>query len=195
MEYTLQELLGMLRRVEHLPRLCNEQSSAWCKEQNTCTFCKTRLADTIERKVAEEVTKAHNDGYEDGYDKGFADWCAEHEDKLEEHGWVKLPVDADGVPFRIGDVVTCDLPFGGTSKPMVIDRFELSKGKGGYWWFAAIDEDMPCCNMQDTMHHYTPPTVEDVLREFICDHEEGVRDEVDLIAEYAAKLRLAGCDE
>lgn len=36
------------------------------------------------------------------------------------------------------------------------------------------------------------PTVEDVLHSFICDIEEGVRFEPNIIAEYAAKLRLAG---
>ena len=101
-DYTLDELLVMLRRVEHLPRHCNEHLSAWCRGQNTCTFCKTRLIDAIERKAAEEWQR----GYDEGYDKGFADWCAEHEDAMAKHGWVKLPVDADGVPIRVGDKLT-----------------------------------------------------------------------------------------
>ena len=46
----------------------------------------------------------------------------------------------------------------------------------------------------DIRHHHSP-TVEDVLHNFICDVEEDVRDEREIIAEYAAKLRLAEVDD
>ena len=46
----------------------------------------------------------------------------------------------------------------------------------------------------DNVRHYHAPTVEDVLHSFICDVEEDVRDEREIIAEYAIKLRLAGSD-
>lgn len=40
--------------------------------------------------------------YNDGFDDGFAsadDWYADHADELREHGWVRLPVGADGVTW------------------------------------------------------------------------------------------------
>ena len=59
-------------------------------------------------------------------------------------------------------------------------------------WLVGFDERVKWAEPSThEWHHYHVPTVEDVLREFICDHEEGIRDEVDLITEYAAKLRLA----
>lgn len=141
--------------------------------------------------------------FKDEHDK----WCdsiknayAENNDKgMGEHGLVRLPVDADGVPIHVGDVVTMQLLFGGESKPLVVDRMELSHGRDGDLWYVALDTDKGCWNKPSLMRHYTPPTVEDVLREFadkVCNsgHQWGL-DAKDTIAEYAAKLRLAGEDE
>jgi len=39
-----------------------------------------------------EYLRGKNDGYDEGYDVGFAsadDWCAQHEDAMAEHGWVR----------------------------------------------------------------------------------------------------------
>ena len=96
---------------------------------------------------------------------------------------VELPKDADGVPIHAGDVLD---GYGKT-----IEAVELRYGRSG-WVLISRDGSGYADTFAFTHHH--APTVEDVLREFICDHEEDVRDEVDLIAEYAAKLRLAGDD-
>lgn len=114
---------------------------------------------------------------------------AEHDER-----YVALPVDADGVPLKVGDVVTMQLLFGGESKPLVVDRMELSHGRDGDLWCVALDTDKECWNQPSLMRHYTPPTVEDVLREFadrVCNsgHQWGL-DAPDVIPEYAAKLRL-----
>lgn len=112
--------------------------------------------------------------------------------------YVALPVDADDVPIRVGDVVVAQLLFGGESKPLVVDRMELSRGRDGYLWCVALDTDKSCWNQPSLMRHYTPPTVEDVLDEFAnavlgCGVTE---DEIQrVIAEYAKRLRLAGEDE
>ena len=113
--------------------------------------------------------------------------------------YVALPVDADGVPLKVGDVVTMQLLFGGESKPLVVDRMELSHGRDGDLWCVALDTDKECWNQPSLMRHYTPPTVEDVLREFASDIADvlggddfRLEDNDELFAEYAAKLRLAG---
>jgi len=39
-----------------------------------------------------EYLRGRNDGWDEGYDAGFAsadDWCAQHEDAMAEHGWVR----------------------------------------------------------------------------------------------------------
>lgn len=141
--------------------------------------------------------------FKDEHDK----WCdsiknayAENNDKgMGELGWVKLPVDADGMPIRVGDVVTMQLLFGGESKPLVVDRMELSHGKDGDLWCVALDTDKGCWNQPSLMRHYTPPTVEDVLQEML-EQAVGYSDAhttvaLNAIAEFSAKLRLAGEDE
>lgn len=108
--------------------------------------------------------------------------------------YVALPLGADGEPIRVGDVVIAQLLFGGESKPLVVDRMELSRGRDGDLWCVALDTDEGCWNQPSILRHHRPPTVEDVLREF-ADEVRRCCDTADTIAEYAAKLRIAGEDE
>ena len=42
--------------------------------------------------VEEAIQHEHESAYDEGYDAGFAsadDWCAQHEDAMAEHGWVR----------------------------------------------------------------------------------------------------------
>lgn len=125
--------------------------------------------------IADRIDAAH----EEALSKAYMD--------MSDSEWVRLPKDADGVPIHLGD--------------------EVYQVEGG--WVYTIESitlrpdnttvTFSCkhgygCDSSYNVRHYHAPTVEDVLHEFICDHEEGVRDEIDLIAEYAAKLRLAGSD-
>ena len=94
------------------------------------------------------------------------------------------------------------LLFGGESKPLVVDRMELSHGRDGDLWCVALDTDKECWNQPSLMRHYTPPTVEDVLREFASDIADVLGGDDfrldgsdELFAEYAVKLRLAGDEE
>ena len=152
------------------------------------------IADAIESEV-----KANRvDAYTKGYDEGFAsadDWVAQHEDAMAEHGWVRLPVDADGVTFHIGELVDEKLPFGGYAAPAPIDTMELSRGASGYVWMVKLDDENRAFINPKLLRHHHEPTVEDVLREFtdrVCNsgHQWGL-DAADTIAEFAAKLRLA----
>lgn len=128
--------------------------------------------------------------------RGDLDHVADRIDAELAERYVALPVDADGVPIRVGDVVTMQLLFGGESKPLVVDRMELSHGRDGDLWCIALDTDKGCWNQPSLMHHYTPPTVEDVLRDMLAGMgvhaDEHCADADAYIAEYAAKLRLAG---
>ena len=119
-------------------------------------------------------------------------YCAVHGDT--ENGWVKLPVDADGVSIHVGDVVIAQLLFGGESKPLMVDRMELSRGRDGNLWCVALDNDKECWNQPSMLHHHHPPTVEDVLQAML-EQAVGYSDAhttvaLNTIAEYAAKLRL-----
>ena len=157
------------------------------------------MARTIEREAMEERTAAYNEGY----DAGFAsadDWAAQHEDAMAEHGFVRLPKDADGEAIHVGDVMDEQLPFGGYAAPAPVDTMELSRGAGGYGWMVRLDSESGAFINPKLLRHHHAPTVEDVLREFaerVCNsgHQWGL-DAADTIAEYAARLRLAeGVDE
>ena len=99
--------------------------------------------------------------------------------------YMELPLDADGVPIRVGDVLT-----DGEYKFKV---FELAAFGDGSW--SIRNEDGNAWAACDVTHHHEP-TVEDVLREFA---EKIIDSQIpnvhptyeEAIAEYAAKLRLA----
>ena len=99
--------------------------------------------------------------------------------------YIALPVDADGVPIRVGDVLTDG------EYTFVVG--ELAVFGDGSW--SIRNDDGNAWEACDVTHHHEP-TVEDVLREFsdkVCNsgHQWGL-DAKDTIAEYATKLRLAG---
>ena len=146
------------------------------------------IADRIDAEHEAKVSYWQGASYKDGYDEGFAsadDWLGQHEDAMAEHGWVKLPVDADGECIHAGDVLD---GYGKT-----IEVVELRHGRSG-WLLISSDGNGYDDTFAFTHHH--KPTVEDVLTEFanrVCNsgHQWGL-DADDTIAEYAAKLRLAG---
>lgn len=150
------------------------------------------IADAIEREAMEERTAAYNEGY----DAGFAsadDWAAQHEDAMAEHGWVRLPIGDDGDVLHIGELVDEELPFGGYAAPAPIDTMELSRGASGYVWMVKLDAENRALINPKLLRHHHAPTVEDVLAEMLDAWGElpsNVTNEA-LIAEYAARLRLA----
>ena len=70
-DYTLDELLVMLRVTTRVLSCTNNGMHDWCEAHDSCIKCKLDIIDAIERKAAEE--------WQRGYDEGFAsadDWCA-----------------------------------------------------------------------------------------------------------------------
>ena len=96
---------------------------------------------------------------------------------------VELPRDRDGVPIHVGDTLD---GYGKT-----IEVVELRYGRSGW---VPISRDGNGYADTFTFAHHHEPTVEDVLREFgdWYAHTKGGCDEDGIVAEYAAKLRLAG---
>ena len=91
--------------------------------------------------------------------------------------YMRLPVDADGVPIHLGD--TLKWPDGGRLTVIGI-------GSGVVFY---DDDDGVQWTMPVNKRHYHKPTVEDVLREF-GDEVRRCCDTEDTIAEYAKKLQL-----
>jgi hypothetical protein len=147
------------------------------------------IADRIDAEHDAKVAYWQEASYKDGYDEGFAsadDWLAQHEDAMAEHGWVKLPVDADGVTWNIGDR---------TESGQVV--YKLYLDKHGWSFYGLVNDIDPAIH-----RHYHAPTVEDVLREFArvgirIGSKDGIEagkftfyPDEDMVAEYASKLRL-----
>lgn len=145
------------------------------------------IADRIDEEHKKAMDDSYRDGYQEGKRDGDDDWYEEHESYLEEHGWYQV-LDADKQVIYADDELfwkEC-----GDSAGRVT---AIGVGKRAGWiWTMEDGCKVSIGHEVSKLRHYHAPTVENLLREFICDHEEGVRDEVDLIAEYAAKLRLAG---
>lgn len=153
------------------------------------------IADRIEAEALSRRNEAYNMGYEAGIDMGFAsadDWLADHEDAMAEHGWVKLPVDADGEPIHVGERVQLI-----GNDPSTVSHMSLADD--GWRVYVKYDGGIGTGSGEPKrIRHYHEPTVEDVLREFASAYDRigGEDDEhqkyLNLIAEFAAKLRLAG---
>ena len=109
------------------------------------------------------------------------------DESMAEHGWVRLPKDADGVTIRIGDELDSlealhpDVP----ARFKVQDMFYYGNGK---WHLRAY----PATYKPEKCRHHHAPTVEDVLREFALKAagRECMTMRNDLVDEYAAKLQL-----
>ena len=133
------------------------------------------------RHIADRIDEA----YERKVDEKVAETVGAIRRDIDEF-WVRLPVDADGVPWHLGDV---------TENGNVIEAMGFNKHG---WYFTGIPNDIA-----PSIHrHYKPPTVEDLLEEMYDALEDAripngseKRTYEEIIAEYAAKLRLAGEDE
>lgn len=164
----------------------------------------TAIVDRIDAAHEEAIQREHETAYDRGYDEGYAsadDWLAEHEDAMAEHGWVRLPVDGEAPCKQLGEWIE---KRGLITGPLDHDGELWHKGDmsaspwgeiggivfdGQCWQVCGHDTSAPWLPA-DSLLHYHGPTVEDVLHSFICDVEEDVRDEREIIAEYAAKLQL-----
>lgn len=142
------------------------------------------IADRIDAEHEKALTEMHDAAYDEGYSYvwiGTDDWLERHEEKMVKQGWMRLPKDADGVLWHIGDR---------DENGRTVTAIKL--GLDGFWIRVGCTY-----RIAKQARHYHAPTVEDVLREFaqeclsyatcVDDHEV-----VDAIAEFSKRLKLAG---
>ena len=133
--------------------------------------------------IADRIDAEHERQCAESWMRGHDAWAAiDRGDEMAEHGWIRLPKDADGEYIHVGDVLT-----DGEYKFKV---FELAAFGDGSW--SIRNEDGNAWAACDVTHHHEP-TVEDVLREFAYGLGVPVADSY--VAAAATKLRLAGEDE
>lgn len=135
--------------------------------------------------IADRIDAEHERQCAESWMRGHDAWAAiDRSDEMAEHGWIRLPKDADGEYIHVGDVLT-----DGEYKFKV---FELAAFGDGSW--SIRNEDGNAWAACDVTHHHEP-TVEDVLREMVAAYMDTPLDDSndgEFFAEYAAKLRLAG---
>lgn len=126
--------------------------------------------------------------------RGDLDHIADRIDAEPAERYVELPKDADGEYIHIGDVMES-----GDGDVFTVSSVDYglhpSNGRGKFWMLWNEDADFYECAYECRHHH--EPTVEDVLRQIIACANNGTRvhgalDTEQIVAEYAAKLRLAG---
>lgn len=122
------------------------------------------------------------------------DGIAERIEQEVSERFMELPLDADGVPIRVGDVV--EAGFDGTQE---IAGVSGENSDFPYVFFFPDDgTEAQWCEAQDCHHH--APTVEDVLREFAEKITDSQIPDVhptyeEAVAEYAQRLQLREVDE
>ena len=144
-------------------------------------------------QIADRIDEGHERGMADAYLDGMPT-----DEKLAELGWVRLPVDSDGEVIHIGDRVE--------DNERVV-RIVLTDGSCEPSVYVEMLPNVLHEYFCNEISHYHEPTVEDVLLgccnkyhslliEDMNDAIAGVEREyiapAEIIAEYAAKLRLAG---
>lgn len=98
--------------------------------------------------------------------------------------YIELPKDADGETIHTGDLMVY--------ADSTDDPFEvIGIGNGTLYY---VDDDGIQWTLADTKRHYHEPTVEDVLQDLLDEavNFHSLEEEREAVAEYAAKLRLAG---
>lgn len=109
------------------------------------------------------------------------------DERMAEHGWVRLPVDADDKVWNIGDFAVGEV---NPNNPQVVERM-LWYGLDSGW---QIETNHIIFTCPEKAHHHKPPTVEDVLVAML-EQAVGYSDAhtsvaLNTIAEYASKLQL-----
>ena len=154
------------------------------------------IADVNPCEIADQTLDQNLIGWSDGWRLAALMECDRIDAAVRErHAWapeshyVMLPKDADGEPIHIGDVMDSKVDYLFDGKPFTVrglvlceDGWEVTDGRFGNRY------------KPDSLRHHHEPTVEDVLREFFSRYVTTKPKEEDdaILAEYAAKLRLAG---
>ena len=147
--------------------------------------------------IADRIDQVHEEAVAAARSNGVTEYGS-----MVAREYVKLPVDADGVPIRVGDMVERAEPPLHPSEVLSMVLFD-----GGDWQIH-VDElpNVHASYQPSLLRHHHEPTVEDVLADYrgaaIELHTEYLRTDMSfedfsaaadrLDADYAKRLRLAG---
>lgn len=140
--------------------------------------------------IADRIDAEHEKALDEQFKALTTDMEPMTEENMAEHGWVRGPLDADGVMWREGDM-----------SDSVWGEIELIvRDVDGHWYIKGHDTSAPWVRADSKRHHHKP-TVEGVLKE-MCDALNDARMPLgsgmiseEIIAEYATKLQLRSVEE
>ena len=185
-----------IKRVDYTPITqalrAAMDSDGWA---NSTTYCVKLSADMDTfNALCDDIDALHKSL--ERKNAGMRDFCERVEQAAQARedvdlwgvSYTALPLDADGVPIHVGDVMKGEKVGGGFGEPFEVVGYIMSNGE-----LEPMDEHkLP--RKRKYLHHYHAPTVEDVLREFAYGLGVPVADSY--VAAAATKLRLAeGVDE
>lgn len=133
------------------------------------------------RDRAEEMAERLDERYRAGFDDG---WGAALRDMVSS---MPLPVDSEGEPIRIGNVLEGDYSF----LPAKVVGYHECCGDV----LPIVENDGEFQVMGERVLHHCEEDVEDVLREMLEEHRrwfdgEGERTVGEMVADYAGRLQL-----
>lgn len=132
--------------------------------------------------IADRIDEAHKSALASAYGEG-----AESVALPDMTAYVKLPVDAEGEVWHVGDFAVGEV---NPRNPKAIERMIWYGPDSG--WQLETNTIIYLC--PDRPRHHHAPTVEDVLTDLLEEHSDPTCDATlsELAEKYAAKLRLAG---
>lgn len=119
------------------------------------------IADRIDAANERLCSHSRSNGYGDGFTDGFNDiesWVIDHEDAMAEHGFARLPKDADGEYIHVGDMLVDGLSQGFAPKKvkmLMLEGNEWMLNFGGGW----------CAMKNHEWHHHAPDTWERIIED------------------------------
>jgi hypothetical protein len=143
--------------------------------------------------IADRIDAEHERQCAESWMRGHDAWAAiDRSDEMAEHGWVRLPKDADGEYIRIGDVMDFTKNVRGLT---VLGIGIADANESSYGVFVREGNDYVWYNAEFLHHHVQ--TVEDILREFaltVC-KDDALTIRKDVVEEYAKRLTLAEVED
>lgn len=182
------------KTTEHLRTTFGEVVE-WLDRQASIT--RRELEDEIEREHAQRIAElrgavCERDGRIGSYERRNAELTAELEAKEQlerDSAYMRLPVDADGVPIRLGDTLAIER--GGSTDIGEVTDIHLQEGKCAV--SICFEYDSGITAYPEDYRHVQPDTVESLLEEFGRILVPGSAQDglPEFVAKYAERIRRA----
>ena len=166
----------------------NEASASITDElRKYASGCAGGMGGDALRHIADRIDAEHEKAIKRAVAEGNLETAAEFQAEIDAE-YIKLPVDADGVPIHVGDLM---------EDGKKVARIVLTDDEWEPYVYIYEQSNVLSEYYCNEVSHYHPPTVEDVLREYeaIILDPDNANDGEYYRKMYAAKLRLAESEE